>query len=154
VTRGKPVPASLGKPPTTRELSTQLGGSYAAFKALRQRGPTVTSEWRRYSANSPWTLKVSQGDRTLFYATPKSGAFEATVLLGERATQAALKGRVAKKLHAAILAARKYAEGRPVRVTVTSEADLEGVEQLVAVKLEPATELAGPGQRRSGRKGG
>ena len=135
--KAKSVPSGVARPPTTRELNAQLGESYAAFKALTQRGSAVTCEWKRYSTTSPWVLKVSQGDRTLFYATPKVGSFEATVVLGERATEAALKGRVSKKLHASIRAARAYAEGRPVRVVVTDQADLAGVEQLVAIKLHP-----------------
>ena len=125
------------KPPTIRQLSALLGGSYGAFKALTQRGAGVTHEWRRYSTTSPWVLKVILGARTLFYVTLKVDALEVTVLLGKRATEAALAGRVSKALHASIREARAYAEGRPVRVTVTSEADLAGVEELVAVKLKP-----------------
>jgi hypothetical protein len=64
-------------------------------------------------------------------------AFEATVVLGERASRAALAGRVSKALHASIRAAKPYVEGRPVRVMVKAQADLAGVEELVAVKLKP-----------------
>ena len=138
-TRAKPAPSGVASPPTARDLEALLGESFAAFQALTQRGPTVTREWKRYSKTSPWVLKVSQGDRTLFYVTPQAGSFEATVVLGERATEAALNGRVSKELHASIRGARAYAEGRPVRVVVTDETDLAGVEQLVAVKLDPTS---------------
>ena len=143
--------ADKGAPPTPTELAGLLGGSHEVFRALIERGAGVASQWRRYSARSPWVLKVSQGERTLFYVSPKAGAFEVTVLLGERATEAALGGRVSKKLHAAIRAARPYAEGRPVRVTVRGRAGLAGVEQLVAVKLDPGGGAATPstaGRRR------
>ena len=138
MTKAKPVHLDVTRPPTTRELNALLGESYAAFKALTHRGSAVTCEWKRYSKTSPWVLKVSQGDRTLFYATPKVGSFEATVVLGERATEAALNGRVSKKLHSSIRAAKTYVEGRLVRVVVTDQADLASVEQLVAVKLNPS----------------
>lgn len=133
----KQIPPSTARPPTTRELTTLLGDSYAAFLALTQRGPAVSRDWKRYSKQSPWVLKVSQRDRTLFYATPMAEAFEVTVVLGERATEAALAGRVSRELHPSIRAARKYVEGRPVRVVIRDQADLAGVEQLVAVKLNP-----------------
>lgn len=135
--KAKPVPVAVGRPPTTRELTALLGESYAAFLALTRRGPAVSQEWRRYSKKSPWVLKVSQGDRTLFYATPMSEAFEVTVVLGERAIAAALAGRVSKKLHPSIRAAKTYVEGRPVRIVIRGQDDLAGVEQLVAVKLNP-----------------
>lgn len=91
---------------------------------------------------SPWVLKVSQGDRTLMCATPMADAFEGTVVLGERAAQAALAGRASKPLHASIRAAKPYVEGRPVRVMVKGQADVARVEELVAVKLNPTGEAA------------
>jgi hypothetical protein len=138
VTRAKTDSPGPGKPPSDRELARLLGEARAAFVALTRRGASVRREWRRYSNKSPWVLKVSQGDRTLFYAAPRADAFEATVVLGERATTAALAGRVSKRLHASIRAAKPYVEGRPVRVVVKGEADLVDVEQLLAVKLDPA----------------
>lgn len=60
-----------------------------------------------------------------------------TVLLGQRATDAALAGRVAERLYPSIRSARPYAEGRPVRFIVKAKADLVFVKELVAVKLEP-----------------
>jgi hypothetical protein len=137
VTKAKPVSLDVARPPTIRELTTLLGESYVAFRALTQRGAAVTCEWKRYSKKSPWVLRVSQGDRTLFYATPKVEAFEATVVLGARATEAALNGQVSKKLHPSIRAAKTYVEGRPVRIVVRGQADVANVEQLVAVKLNP-----------------
>ena len=147
--KAKPDLLDVTRPPTTRELNALLGESYAAFKELTQRGSAVTREWKRYGKKSPWVLKVSQGDRTLFYVTPKAGSFEATVVLGERATEAALSGGVSKKLHSSIRAAKTYVEGRVVRVVVTDQADLASVEQLVAVKLDPThTTPATSSQRR------
>jgi len=135
--KGKSDAAGENKPPSTRELADLLGKSNAAFRALTRRSAGATCEWRRYSKKSPWALKVSQGERTLFYVTPKSNEFEVTVVLGRRATEAALAGRVRKALHASIRSAKPYVEGRPVRVVVGNEADLAGVEELVAVKLKP-----------------
>jgi hypothetical protein len=139
VRKAKANAPDAGRPPSADELTALLGRSYAAFRALTQRGPALTCEWKRYGKTSPWVLKVSQGDRTLLYARPMDGAFEATVVLGERAVQAALAGRVSKTLHAAIRAARPYVEGRPVRVMVKDRASLERVDELVAVKLDPGS---------------
>jgi hypothetical protein len=151
VTKAKPVPSDAARPPTSRELTALLGESYAAFRALTQRGAAVTCEWKRYSQKSPWVLKVSQGDRTLFYATPKVESFEATVVLGERATEAALDGRVSRKIHPSIRAAKTYVEGRPVRIVVRGEADLASVEELVAVKLNPTNIPAASSPKRPRR---
>ena len=140
VTKAKPDSKAGSRPPTTRELAALLGGSYAAFHTLTQRLPGSTREWRRYGKKSSWVLKVCQNDRTLFYVTPMGAQFEVTVVLGERAVQAALTGRVSEPLLAAISSAKPYVEGRSIRVVVAREADLVGVKELVAVKLNPGGE--------------
>ena len=126
-----------GEAPSDGELVDLLGRSHAAFQALAHGRAGTTCDWKRYTKKGPWVLKVSEGERTLFYLVPQSNQFEVTVVLGQRATAAALAGRVRPELHATIRSARPYAEGRPVRVLVTSKKDLAGVEELVAVKLRP-----------------
>jgi hypothetical protein len=132
----KVTTAKDGKPPTASDVATLLGKSHAQYELLTRRTGAVC-EWRRYGKAAPWVVKVSESDRTLYYITPKSEHFEVTVVLGERAVAAALGGRVGKKLHAAIREARPYVEGRPVRVLVRHKADVQAVEELVAVKLKP-----------------
>jgi hypothetical protein len=148
--KARPAGEGEGQPPSTRELAGRLGSSHAAFRALTRQHATDTCEWKRYGKTSPWVLKVSRGDRTLLYLAPGTDAFEVTVVLGERATEAALAGRVSQALHASIRAARPYVEGRPVRVVVRTEGDLAGVAELVAVKLGPGGSAL-PRPPRAGR---
>ena len=123
--------------PDDDELVGMLGVSHAAFHALTHDRNEVTREWKRYSKNGPWALKVCKGGRTLFYLIPKANRFEVIVVLGQRATDAALAGRVRQELHAAIRSAKPYVEGRSVKIVVTGNDDLADVEELVAVKLKP-----------------
>lgn len=80
-------------PPTQAELDALLGRAWQAFGALAERGAGVTAEWKRYKS-SPWVLKVSSGKRTLYYLQPERGAIRVTVVIGARAVEAALSGRV------------------------------------------------------------
>ena len=135
--RAKPSAGQDGAAPSAHELASLLGKSGGAFQVLAHGRAGATCEWKRYSKNAPWVVKVSEGERTLYYLTPQADQFEVTVVLGERATEAALAGRVRAELHTAIRSAKPYVEGRPVRVVVTSNAELAGVAELVAVKLKP-----------------
>jgi hypothetical protein len=137
VAETKPSSAHDGGAPGHDELVELLGRSHAAFRALTHDRAGATCEWKRYSRKGPWALKVSEGDRTLFYLVPQADQFEVTVVLGRRATDAALAGRVRSELHATIRSAKPYVEGRPVKVLVTGREDLAAVEELVAVKLRP-----------------
>jgi hypothetical protein len=123
-------------PPTDADIARVLGDAFPAFQALASQDGKATSEWKRYSRNSPWVLKVTVGKRALFYARPDGNVLKVTVVLGERAARAALEGRVRTSLHDAIRAAKVYPEGRPVETRVRRRTDLAGVEELIAVKLE------------------
>jgi hypothetical protein len=99
VPKGKPGSEHEAQAPGDQELADLLGKSTGAFRALTRDRAGATCEWRRYRRKSPWVMKVSEGERTLYYLTPQATQFEVTVVLGERATQAALAGRVSKELH-------------------------------------------------------
>lgn len=133
----KPEVVADVEPLNARALKKLLGSAYPAFQTLAKSSGGKTSEWKRYSMKSPWVKKVSQGERTLYYLKPQPDFVEVTVVLGERATEAALAGRVSKSLHEAIRSAKPYAEGRPVRVPVRDKEDISAVDELVAVKLRP-----------------
>lgn len=137
--RAQPSSALECGAPGDDELRDLLGASHAAFRALSHERADVTCEWKRYSKKGPWVMKVSEGERTLCYLVPRADQFGVTVVLGQRATDAALAGRVRPALHAAIRSAKAYAEGRSVKVLVTSTEDLAAIEELVAVKLRPQT---------------
>ena len=138
-------------PPSDSELKAVLGEAYTGFQALVGRAGPGAAEWRRYTKNSPWLLKVTQGKCSLFYARPDSGHLKVTVLLGSRAVEAALAGLVSKRLHESIRKAKVYPEGRPVSVAIRRPSDLGKVEELIAAKVAAT---ARPAKRRVGPRGG
>ena len=139
-----PVPTAH---PTDAELATMLGPAYPALEVLLRGAPERTAEWRKYSSRSAWLLRVSQRGKPVIYLQPEPGALKATVLLGARAVEAALAGRVSARLHPAIRNAKVYPEGRPVVVRVARASDAARVEELVAVKLKPVAPVARTARR-------
>ena len=61
VSRAKTATAGATRPPSEAEMAAVLGDMSTAFRALLSRGGERTAEWRRYSKQSPWVLRVSQG---------------------------------------------------------------------------------------------
>ena len=102
----KPSSAHDSGAPGDDELVNLLGGPHAAFQALAHGRAGVACEWKRYSKVGPLAMKVSEGERTLYYLVPQANQFEVTVVLGQCATDAALAGRVRPGLHAAIRSAK------------------------------------------------
>jgi hypothetical protein len=121
-----PTPAAVRRAlgPTARLWTTLL----ATARALA--GP-VSEEWNFAGAKFGWSMRVKRGDRILLYLTPQSGAFVVGVVLGDKAVEAArAAGTVSQAALTLVAGAPKYAEGRGVRVQVTSDDEL-----LVAVDL-------------------
>ena len=145
--------AETTAPPSESTMAAVLGDAYAAFQRLVRGNGEAVAEWRRYSKNSPWLLKVSKGKRTLFYARPDGEVLKITVLLGGRAVEAALAGKVSKKLQASIREAKVFPEGRPVSVWIKKATDIAKVEELISLKLE-ATGRPGkpPSRPKAGRR--
>jgi hypothetical protein len=128
--------STAGAPPAEATLTGALGQSRSAFEHLRTLRPGVGAEWRRYSKAGAWTLKVSEGKRTLFYLTPGDGEFTVALILGERATAAALAAEDVAEVHKrALREARPYAEGRGIRVAVKGEHECAAIERLLEIKL-------------------
>jgi hypothetical protein len=131
--RVKSSPATNVSQLSEAEMRALLGDLYPRFRELL--AEAEAAEWRQ-SRNSSWLLKVSERKRSLFYASPEMSHLRITVLLGERAVEAALAGRVSKALQESIRSAKAFPEGRPVTILVKRPSDLAAVEQLIAVKRE------------------
>ena len=91
-------------------------------------------EWKHYGAKSGWILKLLLKKRNLFFLTPGDGHFRVAFVFGEKAVEAIAEGGFAASLVGELQAARKYAEGRGLRIEVESDADVRTVVALAKIK--------------------
>jgi Protein of unknown function (DUF3788) len=127
------------QPPSSDELHHTLGPSATLWVALLQHvqslcGP-LSELWNHSGAKGGWSLRLKQKERVILYVIPQRGAFLVGLVLGERAAQNAEASSLPPLALAALTAAPKYAEGRGIRLSVTSQACLEAVQALVPFKL-------------------
>ena len=124
--------------PTETELRDALGRSHAAWTELIARtaeriGP-LNELWAFSSASTGWGLRLRHKERVILYMTPQRDQFLVSFALGEKAVAAARTKRLPAALIEAIDTAPRYAEGRGVRVTVTSARQVPGLVTLAEVK--------------------
>jgi hypothetical protein len=126
------------KAPDARALSRALGAKAALWKeiesALRSSLGDLVVEWKHYGARSGWILKLLLKKRNLFFLTPGDGHFGVAFVFGDKAVEAIAAGGFADSLVAELQAARKYAEGRGLRIEVESAADVRTVAALARIK--------------------
>ena len=71
----------------------------------------------------------------MLYMTPCPGYFLASFALGEKAVKAARESGLPDSVLAVIDNAKKYAEGRGVRLEVRSAKDVKNIEKLAQIKI-------------------
>ncbi len=95
----------------------------------------MSEHWNHSGAKFGWSLRLKQKERVILYLTPQHGAFLVGLVLGERAAQSAEAAALPPLALAALTSAPKYAEGRGIRLAVTSPATLAAVQALIPFKL-------------------
>lgn len=99
-----------------------------------QYGPS-TEEWKFYNQKSGWILKVIRKKRNLFFFTPLEGQFRIDFVFGDRAVAAVEQSDLPVTIIDGLKNARKYVEGRGIRIDVRSADDVENVIKLVGIKI-------------------
>ena len=131
--------ADKASPPDTRELAAALGPAGTWWEelvtALAARYEPLTETWKFGGKQWGWTLQLKRRKRTVLYLTPCEGHFIAGFALGEKAVKAAPQSDLPASVLTVIDEARKYAEGRAVRLEVRRKVDIESVEKIAAAKM-------------------
>jgi hypothetical protein len=126
------------KPPDARSLARALGARAVFWKeieeSLRAALGDLIVEWKHYGAKSGWILKLFLKKRNLIFLTPGDGRFRVAFVFGDKAVEAIAAGGFAEPLIKELRAARKYAEGRGLRIEVESAADVRTVVALARIK--------------------
>ncbi len=103
---------------------------------LREITDSVSSEWKCPMIKYGWSLRLLRKKRVIFYLIPYAKSFGVTFVLGERACRVALASETLPELIAETIdQAPKYAEGRGFQLHVKLRRDLDGLAELMAIKL-------------------
>jgi hypothetical protein len=127
------------KPPQDDDLAATLGSMFLFWNELKtlmaSRFAPLSTEWGFASKKTGWGLRLKREKRTVLYMTPREGYFMASFALGEKAVKAAHESDLPVSVLEVIDSAKKYAEGRGVRLEVRSAEDVRNVEKLAVIKM-------------------
>ena len=125
--------------PEAEELARVLGPSARRWQELvetvaRDHAP-IDEVWNFAGAKYGWSLRLKQKDRILVYLTPQAGQFLVGIVLGEKAVRAAHESGLPNALLELLDAAKPYAEGRGIRLPVTTSDGVGTVLRLLELKV-------------------
>jgi len=120
-------------------LSGALGQSYKYWEEIKnslenQYGPLI-EEWKYYSATSGWTLKLLLKKRNLFFFAPCEKYFRLAFIFGDKAVSAVEKSDLPLKMVQELKSAKRYVEGRGLRLEIKKKTDVKNIITLVAIKI-------------------
>ncbi len=126
-------------PPGEDDLMRVLGRSDKAWDRLKaQIGAEfqpVDEIWKFSGKAWGWSLQLKRKKRAVLYLTPQDRFFYAGFALGERAVAAARDASLPESVMEIIDSARRYVEGRAVRLDVRTLKDAAIVAKLAAIKM-------------------
>jgi hypothetical protein len=125
--------------PTNKMLSDALGESYHYWEEIKhtldEQYGTLIEEWKFYSASSGWTLKLLLKKRNLFFFAPCDKYFRIVFIFGDKAVAAVEKSKLPKKMIRDLKNAKRYVEGRGLRIEVKKKTEIKNIITLVAIKV-------------------
>ena len=121
--------------PTLALLKKGLGRRFSLWKEFSDHvpGPTVV-QWKYYGTKMGWTMKLLLKERNLCFISAYQGYFAVAFVFGAKAVTAVGQSTLPAELILELVQARKYAEGRGIRVEVKSREALEHAKILIDIK--------------------
>lgn len=119
-----------------RDLVAKALGTRAPYLGELTRhvpGP-LTEEWKHYGKTIGWTLKLLSGRRNLCFVVVCRGYFAVSFVFGDKAVRAVEQSGLPPDLVTELVHARRYAEGRGIRIAVKSRRALEHAKTLMDIK--------------------
>jgi len=125
--------------PNDQALVRALGKTYPLWAEIEKHIATTLGEsieeWKYYGMKSGWTVKTLYKKRNLFFFTACKGYFRIAFVFGDRAVAEIVTSDLPKAMIEEITNAKKYAEGRGIRIDVKTRRDVESVKKLIAFKV-------------------
>jgi len=125
--------------PQAADLQSTLGRSSVHWTNLiahiEDEFAPLDTTWNFAGAKWGWSLRLKQKKRTVLYMTPCNRHFLVGFALGKKAVTPAHARPLPDSILVTIDEAKKYAEGRGVRVEVKNKKDLAAVMMLAAIKM-------------------
>lgn len=121
--------------PTPTQLAKFLGTRARYLDDLKRHIPgRIVEEWKHYGKTIGWTLKLILGKRNLCFIVICNRFFAISFVFGDKAVHAIEGSGLPTDLVQQVVNAKRYVEGRGIRLEVKSRRVLEQAKALLDIK--------------------
>lgn len=108
---------------------------YELIEFVYQKYPEAIQEWKYPGKNYGWSFRLKDKKRNIIYLTPQKERFITSLVFGEKAECEVLESGVSGEIKEMIIKARKYIEGRGIRIEVKNSKPVKDIKKLIEIKL-------------------
>jgi hypothetical protein len=125
--------------PTEESLKYALAETYPFWIQIQNyvitKYPQSYSEWSFPGAKFGWSFRIKDKKRVIIYLLPRHGYFKVALVFGDKAVNEILNSDISQNIKTELSGAKKYAEGRGIRIEINNSSILSDIEKLIEFKL-------------------
>ena len=125
--------------PTNELLSKKIGENFKYWteihKLVESNYENTSEEWKFYGKNYGWQLKTFLKKRNLFFLIPSELSFKIVFIFSDKAVEEIKISNIYTDLKNIVIAAKKYAEGRGLPITITNNKYISDIKTLIEIKV-------------------
>ena len=125
--------------PTDQDLIENLGTTYALWHQIQEivldQYPKGLKEWNYPGKKYGYSYRIKDKKRAILYFLPRKNYFEVAFVYGQKATDLIMESDISLEIKNKLIKARKYAEGRGIRIEVKNDLNITDIKKLVEIKL-------------------
>lgn len=125
--------------PTQKDIEQGLGPLYSLWNRIGamvlEKYPTGLCEWNFSGKKYGWNYRIKDKKRAIIYLLPRTDYFIVAFVFGEKAINHMEAAGVDPEIIQRLLAAKKYAEGRGIRIDVHNEDIIPQIDKLIDIKM-------------------
>jgi len=125
--------------PTDMVLAEVLASTYhlwvQIYDFVFEKYPNGLAEWNYPGKKYGWSYRIKDKKRAIIYFLPRDTYFKVAFVFGQKATDAVLQSDVTSEIKTELEHARKYAEGRGIRIDIKNNLFIKDIKKLIKIKL-------------------
>ena len=98
--------------------------------------PGGTEEWNYPGKKYGWSFRIKDKRRAIIYLLPREEYFKVAFVFGEKAVNEIMKTGISKDIKEELDKAKKYAEGRGIRIDIKDNSGISDIGKLIDIKLK------------------
>ncbi len=125
--------------PKESDLAEILGQTHKLWISLCEytisKYPDGRQEWNFPGQKYGWSFRIKDKKRTIIYLLPRKHFFKVAFVFGDKAVNEIMLSDISNDIKNELSIAKKYAEGRGIRIEISNENQIQDIEKLINIKL-------------------